>query len=342
MTSATPPRRLLVIRRDNIGDLICTTPLLAALREAYPGAWIGVLANAYNAPILVGNPDVDAVFAYRKAKHRAAGESRFGIWMATAALLWRLRRMRLDVVLCASPNAHRFARLLGAHRVVEADSCDDGHEVEHTCRLATALGLCFAPGPLVLRSDPVQCNALRAALPPARNGGPTLAVHLSARKLRQRWPVDRFADLIRKALTAGLATRVLVFWAPGAPDDPFHPGDDDKAQALLDSLPGLPVVAVPTRTLDALVAGLSLADAVVCSDGGAMHIAAGLGKPIVCFFGNSSAKHWHPWGVPYQLLQKPSHDVFDISSEEAWEALQRLHLDSRPHNGTAIASEYHQ
>ncbi|MBI3715416.1 MAG: hypothetical protein HY255_05435 [Betaproteobacteria bacterium] len=46
------PEGLLVIRRDNIGDLVCTTPLLAALRTHFPQARIEVLANSYNAPVL--------------------------------------------------------------------------------------------------------------------------------------------------------------------------------------------------------------------------------------------------------------------------------------------------
>ena len=322
--------RILVIRRDNIGDLICTTPLFAALRKAYPDAWIGVLANAYNAPILAGNPDVDAVFAYRKVKHRAAGESRFGIWLATAALLWRLRRWRPDLVLCASPGARRFARLLGPRRIVETDRTGSGHEVEITFRLATALGLRVAPGALVLRADPERCAALRTALSLSASGGTTLAVHLSARKPRQRWPAERFAELIRRAIAMGLAKRVLLFWAPGAEDDPLHPGDDGKAQALLGSLSDLPVVAVPTLALGDLVAGLSLADAVVCSDGGAMHVAAALGKPIIAFFGNSSAERWRPWGAPHVVLQKASGNVADISVDEARAALERLLAGSAP------------
>lgn len=321
---------ILVIRRDNIGDLACTTPLLAALRRAHPDAWIGVLANAYNAPILAGNPDVDAVFAYRKAKHRAAGENRWSIWLATAALLWRLRRMKLDLVLCASPGAHRFARLLGAHRIVEADRAGIGHEVEITFRLMAALGLKAAPGPLVLTADSARQVALRGALALPENDGTILAVHLSARKPRQRWPLVRHAELIRRALAAGLVKRVLLLWAPGASGDPFHPGDDDKAAALLESIPGLPVTPVPTHALEELVVGLSLVDVVICSDGGAMHVAAALGKPIVCFFGNSSAERWHPWSVPHVVLQKPSHDVVDISVDEAFAALQRLLVQQPP------------
>ena len=62
--------RILIVRRDNIGDLVLTTPLIAALRAKKPDAWIGFLANSYNAPVLSGNPHLDAVFAYDKAKHR--------------------------------------------------------------------------------------------------------------------------------------------------------------------------------------------------------------------------------------------------------------------------------
>ena len=52
--------------------------------------------------------------------------------------------------------------------------------------------------------------------------------------------------------------------------------------------------------------------------------AYGLGKPLVCFFGNSPAERWHPWGVPYALLQKSSRDVADISVDEAIEAFDSL------------------
>lgn len=316
--------KILVIRRDNIGDLLCTTPLLAALRHVWPDAWIGVLANRYNAPILAGNPDIDDFFAYEKAKHRAAGKRRLTVWRETAMLLWRLRRMRLDVVLCASPGSRRFARMLAPRRIIEADRSGDEHEVAITARLLLPLGVNATPGPLVLHADATRQATLRAAMDLPQNGGRCLAVHISARKPRQRWPIERHAELIRRVLATGLVSRILIFWAPGAATDPLHPGDDDKAAQLVSQLGDLPVTPVATHELPELVAGLSLANAVICSDGGAMHIAAGLGKPIVCFFGNSSAERWHPWGVSYELLQKPSRDVADISVEEVHDACRCL------------------
>lgn len=315
--------KILVIRRDNIGDLICTTPLLAALRRQWPQAWVGVLANRYNASILNGNQDIDEVFAYEKAKHRAAGKSRLSVWFDTARLLWRLRHMRLDLVLCASPGAQRFARLLRARRIIDMDRTGSWHEAEIAFRLLEPLGIAAAPGPLVLNPNASQVERMRNRLDLTAQER-RIGIHISARKPRQRWHEEHFAELIRRLLSGGHADRILLFWAPGAEDDRLHPGDDGKAARLMEMLQGLPVTPVPTHELSELVAGISLADAVVCSDGGAMHVAAGLGKPIVCFFGNSSAKRWHPWGVPYELLQKPSQDVADIGVDEAYEALRRL------------------
>jgi ADP-heptose:LPS heptosyltransferase len=55
-----------------------------------------------------------------------------------------------------------------------------------------------------------------------------------------------------------------------------------------------------------------------------MHVAAALGKPIVCFFGNSDATLWRPWGVPYELLQPSSRDASDVSVAEAVAAFDSL------------------
>src|SRR5688500_20124219 len=83
--------KILVIRRDNIGDLVCATPLFHALRSRYPDAHIAALVNSYNAGVLTGNPALDAVHAYTKLKHRAPCESWLGILRAPYRLHATLR-----------------------------------------------------------------------------------------------------------------------------------------------------------------------------------------------------------------------------------------------------------
>ncbi|HTY98541.1 MAG TPA: glycosyltransferase family 9 protein, partial [Rhodocyclaceae bacterium] len=338
-------RKFLVIRRDNIGDLVCTTPLIRALRQKYPAARIDALVNSYNFPVLAGNPDLDHVFAYTKAKHRQHGETVAGVYWRRLRLMLTLRREGYDAVILA--NGNYLKRPLGLARWVAPRSIvgfvpagvagtgidlgvpvDDRprHEVENISRLLTPLGVDGPPPALQLRAQPEAAARARRRLAeagwydPVR---PLAAIHISARKVPQRWPAERYAELMRR-LHAERGCQFMLFWSPGDEDNPLHPGDDRKAAAILSACADLPVLAYPTTQLEDLIGGLSVCSAAVCSDGGAMHIAAGLGLPIVCFFGNSDAAKWHPWGVPHILLQKESRHVDDISVDEAFEAFRRL------------------
>lgn len=332
----------LIIRRDNIGDLLCTTPMIRALRARFPRAWIGALVNSYNAPVLATNGDLDAVFAYDKLKHLASGESRLKALAARVVTMLSLRRRHLDCAILAAPgfqsSAMRFARMVAPRHVVgyadtggrvgihiSATAAHGSHETQACFRLLRPLGIEGEPPAMTLAADQTEVVGLGRlqgweALDTA---GPLVGLHISARKPQQRWAVDRFASLARR-LHQEHGARFLLFWAPGSQDNPRHPGDDEKMAALVTALDGIPILPIPTERLAQLIAGLSLCERVVCSDGGAMHIAAALGKPIVCFFGNSDAVRWHPWGVPYVLLQKESRDVADITVDEAVEAFRRL------------------
>ena len=103
--------RILVIRRDNIGDLVCTTPLLAALRERYPAAHIAALVNSYNAAVLDGNPHVDEVHRYTKLKHRSPGESAAAIVLARLKMMARLRRQLTAGFACAHMDGDPYRTL---------------------------------------------------------------------------------------------------------------------------------------------------------------------------------------------------------------------------------------
>lgn len=319
--------RILLIRKDNIGDLICTTPVFSTLRKHYPAAWIGVLANSYNAAVLAGNPDIDQVFAYRKAKHRKEGDSLLSTYLERLRLIRHLRGMAIDdVILAGSSSQHsaeRFARWINPKRIIGERCSSLPHEVQQTYSVLRAYGIDESPPPCQVVPDPERIARLAQRLPPDWDPRAIVGVHISARKPTQRWPADRFAALMAE-LHRRHGACFLLFWSPGAPDNPLHPGDDEKAREILSACSGLPLLPIPTQELPELVAGLALVQRVVCSDGGAMHIAAGLGKPIVCFFGQSTAERWHPWGVRYELLQPESRDVSDILVADALSAFERL------------------
>jgi ADP-heptose:LPS heptosyltransferase len=326
--------RILVVRRDNIGDLVLTTPVFAALKARFPGCRVEALANTYNAPILEGQPDLDAVHAYTKDKHLEPGESRVANWLGRLSQVARLRRARFDTVIVASPGWRprdvKLARGLAPRSVlafvppgespagvglaVPYDGPGGRHHVEDVFRLLAPLGIEGPPPAPRLGFVPTPREAGRP---------PVVAFQVSARKPSQRWPEDRFAAAMR-AIHADTGAQVRLFWSPGAADDPRHPGDDDKAARLLAALRGVPARAVRTGTLPDLARGLAACDAFVGADGGAMHVAAALGKPVVALFGDSDATVWRPWGVPHRVLQPASRDVADVSVDAVREAFAEV------------------
>lgn len=337
--------KILVIRHDNIGDLIVTTPLFRALRERFPDARIDALVNSYNRPVLDHNPDLSQIHVYTKGKHREDWEWLLATYWRRMRLMLKLRFERYDTVIVANwgyhPRLLRPARWIAPKSIIgfvpkatKIPGIDCGipinktprHCVEKAFSLLAPLGITGSPPPLCLVPAQAEKTRSREALASQRWFDPdrmTVAIHVSSRKATQRWPWESFAELIRR-LHAKSRCQFMLFWSPGDEDNKTHPGDDQKAAAIIAATVGLPVLPYPTGRLERLIGGLAACDAMICSDGGAMHVAAGLGLPIVCFFGDSVAQNWHPWGVPYELLQPPGRNVGGISVDDAESACDRL------------------
>ena len=117
-----PSTRILVIRRDNIGDMICTTPFLLALRTNMPEAHISVLANSYNHAVLTGNPNIDEIYSYDKLKHKNSVWKKIAAAIARVQLLIKLRKANIDLAILAKPSFDRhglrMARWAGAKRIL--------------------------------------------------------------------------------------------------------------------------------------------------------------------------------------------------------------------------------
>ncbi len=316
---ATSAPRILILRRDNIGDLVCTTPLIAALRAQLPGAWLGALVTTYNAEVLAGNPALNEVFVYEKLKHRSGGL--LSHFRTRLAQMSSLRGRRLDCVLvpAPSPQTLKLARSLNSGQVIAAPGSVPArqHEVERAFDLGKTFGLSGKPGALQIFADPQKKIELKTQL----GNGPFAAIHISARRPAQQWPLARYAEL---AARLAEQQKVMLLWAPGAKDNPRHPGDDEAAAEILRTVKGTAVIPFPTPDLKTLIAALSLADRVICPDGGAMHLAAALGRPVVALFGDSPVERWRPWGVPHRVVRPDSHDLADLPLEPVLEAFRAL------------------
>ncbi|MBU3675671.1 MAG: glycosyltransferase family 9 protein [Chitinophagaceae bacterium] len=326
------PRKILIIRRDNIGDLVCTTPAIEALRTHFPNAEIGALVNSYNAGVLYGNPHLDRVFVYQKLKHAGSSAGRFKALIQRIGLIAQLRCWRPDTTILAKAGYDRhglnLARQIGAKNVIgfvpetlemlksspDVRLATPGfagcHEVEAVAQLLAPLGVTSAVGSLQVFPDARVVGQFARCLPKAQT---RIALHISAREPERRWGANNFIALIQHILQMYPDAQILLFWSPGKVDDPCHPGDDNAAAHLISSVRSARLVPVPTQNLKELIAALSLCDLFIGTDGGAMHLAVGLNKKILALFENQSDKlsHWYPWRVTNKIVC--SQDPYDLT-----------------------------
>ena len=59
-----PPRRILLVCTQRIGDVLLATPLARSLKRAWPQAELDFLAFKGTEGVLEGNPDISRVLAF--------------------------------------------------------------------------------------------------------------------------------------------------------------------------------------------------------------------------------------------------------------------------------------
>lgn len=327
--------KILLIRRDNIGDLILTTPLIANLTK-HKANTLDLLVNTYNKDVLVGNPHISNVHLYCKSHHRKAGQSLLSVYFQRIKTIFAVRSSRYDVVLIASTDKHslKWAKLSGAKRIIAIGNTpkkvvtdclphtEGLHIVELLNTLLTPLGINEVPGPLELYVSENEVNQCAEKFKIIRDK-PIYGLQISSRKPKQRWQAEKFIELAHR-LAAREDCKLVLFWSPGAEDNPEHPGDDNKAKQVIKACADIPLVALPTTNIRELMAAMSLCDQIITSDGGALHIAAGVHKPVVALYGNSDTKYWAPWQVPCAIIKAPSEDVGLVDVDNVFSQFTQL------------------
>ncbi|MCW2615706.1 MAG: glycosyl transferase, family 9 [Frankiales bacterium] len=248
--------RVLALRALGLGDLLTAVPALRGLRAAQPTARITLAAPAPLTGLALLSGAVDeVVHAVPLAPlHRSLGG-------ADLAVNLHGRGPQSTAVLVAS----RPGRLVSFGTTSTWRAAE--HEVHRWCRLLEEAGM--------------RCDRddLRLAVP---GPAPTrVLVHCGAALPSRRWPVERWAEVVRS-----LPTDVLLTGGPGERDRALQ-------VARLAGLAADAVVAGRTTVLE-LASLVAAARLVVCVDTGVAHLATAYGTPSVVLFGPTDPALWGP------------------------------------------------
>ncbi len=267
--------RILLVRFSSIGDILLTTPLVRALRRRHPDAQLIYVTKRAMAPIVADNPHLSQVVALEPdqpltqlASHLRGLQPTHGLDLhgslrsAALRLLVRCRwsgyakrklartllvATKIDVYRGDVPVAERYFE--AARRL---DVTPDGAAPEFFLSAAARERVAHWLDERGLLDAPI------AALAPG-------AAHAT-----KRWPIAHWQALAERLRGAGYHLLVL-----GGPEDR---GAAQQLGPLAESAAG-------EFTLQETGACLARAKVLISGDTGVMHMATGVGTPVVALFG---------------------------------------------------------
>ncbi len=303
-------QRVLVVRLDAIGDLLLSEPAIATIRKRFPHARIDLVSSPVSAEVLQGNPNIDRLITYRAPWHVAWRGAEVS-WSTEAARFWgvadalagqhydvgfELRGDMRDIMFmaAAAPGTLAGNSFRGGGRLLHYDVpfAPAGHQVDMAVAIASAGGSPLtADRPRVYPSSEDEA-AVDAQLP--GKPGRLVGLHLGAGFPSKQLPFGHFVEVVQAVHDRYPDAEFAVVGAAA---------ERRLAHALREATL-LPVHDLTGKlTLLQTAAALRHCRLFIGNDSAPMHLAAAVGTPIVTFFGPSEPWKFHPYGVPYRLME---------------------------------------
>ena len=305
MFNGMPPKTILLIATQQIGDVLLCTPLLKSMREAWPNAVIDVLVYRNTSGILQGNGDCNAVIA---SDNHPSFSSYF-------SLIKRIfRRYDLAVTTQGNDRAHQYAFLAAKIRVGLIPSlaakhwwkkliCQrwsllneaTNHTVVQNLLLADLMGIArnYAMMPPKSTDSASKLNELINL-----SAMPYVVIHPLPMWQYKRWLDSNWQALIKYACDLGL--RVVITGGPTASEQTFC---TQLANAFANT--GLVKSLAGKTSFADMSALLSHAAAYVGPDTATTHLAAACNTPTLALFGSTNPVKWAPWPFGYCKAVSP-------------------------------------
>lgn len=305
--------RIVVVKPCCMGDLLMSTPAIAALRRALPHAHISVAVGEWSRPAISNNPHVDELLDspvsgggskwsdYRTlAKQIKTGQ--FG----TALVLDRSPLLNLVPLMARVPvraGLDSDNRGIGLTHPVPCPSHASRHEVEWYLDVVRALGLPAPKEDAYLEFYPTDqdkslaAQALSEGAAQHETEGGYIAIHLGGgvnpgmRLLSKRWLPERWAR-IADWLAESYDPTILLLGGPGQED---RQAAESLKTALFPSTRPYVVDLVGKLQWGAMAALIQQCRLFLGHDTGAMHLATAVRTPVIAVFGPSDPARYAPW-----------------------------------------------
>lgn len=310
--------RVLCIRLDALGDVLMTTPSLAALKRQSPPRRLTLLTSSAGAALAPLLPMIDETIVYDPPWMKATmprADSAIDRAMIDTISQQDFEAAVIFTVYSQSPfpaaqlayladiplrlaHARENPYQLLTHWVRDPEPEQlPRHEAQRQLDLVAAIGATIEDRRLVLRVPAIARRQMRQRLANlgVRSAMPLIVIHPGASAPSRRYRADGFSAVARR-LVEDHGCQVL--WTGSLAEVNLVATIQKEAAVPSWSLAG-------QTSLEELAALLAEASLLVSNNTGPVHMAAALGTPIVDLYALTNPQH-APWQVPHELL---FHDV---------------------------------
>jgi lipopolysaccharide heptosyltransferase II len=303
--------KILLLRLRLIGDVMFTTPVIRAIKRAYPGAHVAYLVEPAAEPLVANNPSIDEVIVAQRRRgiRRVLDDMR---------LARRLRREGFDLALdmhggprsawltWASGARERVGYDIPGRRWMYTRVAERSRELRPRHSVVNQWDLLRAipgwsddsPSPdrnpvemaLDARADATVAGRLRGA--GVRDDDHLIVVHVSAGNPFRRWPEGYFVDLVVHLAEAATTRRIVLSSGPSDREAAVRIASvaRDRLGEAADR-----IVDLGEFDLQELRALIGRSRLFVGGDTGPLHIAAATSTPVVGIYGPTLSARSAPW-----------------------------------------------
>jgi len=304
-------RRILLINPFGIGDVLFTTPLIKAIKEAYPDSYIGYWCNQRVRPLLATNSKINQLFALNRGDlKKIYRQSFFSGIKETLKLGWEIKKGNFNLCFDFSLD-HRyslFAKLIGIRQrigfnykgrgrfltqKIDLSGYSDKHVVEYYLDLLRFLDIEAKDRSLelvishtsqikaqnMLTARGIEKGDLVIGFVPGAGGS------WGKEASYKHWPALKFAQLADKLVNEFKAKIIILG------DETEQPISD----VIINAMVHKPVDLTGKIKLEILPAIIKCCNLLLSNDGGPMHMAVALGVKTVSVFGPVNEAVYGPY-----------------------------------------------
>ncbi|MBJ7449743.1 MAG: glycosyltransferase family 9 protein [Parachlamydiales bacterium] len=306
-------QRIAIIRRNNLGDLMSSLPLVNYCKKNFPKAKITLISDTSNSMLFPYLENIDEVIVIEKGNK----------YLKSLKAALKARKAKFDLAIAARPNAMKLNHLLlyfakAKHRIAVTEP-DKWHNKFVNCQTPRDLITGNHQALQILQIlnsslQEVECELypklkMLTASRPRCDNLCRLLVTVSQSRARNRISVDKHVSLLNR-LYDQVAFKTIIL---------SMEKDAALAHELAKKLKCTSEVAV-TPEFGRFMETVANADCVFSGDGGLCHIAAGYNKPQCVLFGRDVDKQWAPLSSKAVSLMHPD-DVNAISDDDIFPLL---------------------